>query len=140
MKYWPDINAISDFGHAGAPEPGILSNRSLLVTNGRAICRTPAAGVSGVPTRRFAVTEDLLLGRPQPVPASTSGCSHGIKEAALGAHPVRGKGRAHPPYDIFEGHEPSFSLIRADSRHILKGDSHVSQSAGGPPASTATQC
>jgi hypothetical protein len=34
---------------------------------------------------------------------------------ALGAHPVRGKGRAHPPKQT-EGYEPSFSLIRADSR------------------------
>src|SRR4051812_34963009 len=32
------------------------------------------------------------------------------------AHPVRGKGRAHlEQYN--EGYEPSFSLIRADSRH-----------------------
>ena len=32
------------------------------------------------------------------------------------AHPVRGKGRAHLKHNN-EGYEPSFSLIRADSRH-----------------------
>src|SRR5260370_35012480 len=47
------------------------------------------AGGAGLP---YGVSEDLLLGRPQPAPASTSGCSQGIKESALGAAPVREKG------------------------------------------------
>ena len=44
---------------------------------------------------------------------------------AQGAHPVRGKGSAHPLRDNGR-YGPSFSLICADSRHAMKGDSHVS--------------
>ena len=49
---------------------------------------------------------------------------HDINKEARGAHPVRGKGRAHPT-QILEGYEPSFSLTSADSRHAAKGDSYV---------------
>src|SRR5262245_27796686 len=47
-----------------------------------------------------------------------------ITKPALGAHPVRGKGGAHPP-EPSEGSEPSFSLNDADARHAVKGDSYV---------------
>ena len=40
----------------------------------------------------------------------------------LGRNQSAGKGDAHP-IKIFEGHEPSFSLICADSGLAVKGDS-----------------
>src|SRR5437660_1746188 len=55
---------------------------------------------------------------------------------ARGAHPVRGKGRAHPPKRS-EGYEPSFSLIRADSGHSMKGDSYVGRTS--PSASSQSR-
>lgn len=60
-------------------------------------------------------------GNLNPVAASPE---YGILSTARGAHPVRGKGRAHPPKTL-QGYEPSFSLIRADSRHTVRGDSYV---------------
>jgi hypothetical protein len=75
--------------------------------------------------KHLAVRGDLLLDGPS---ASTELLHPGVvcyKEQAQGAHPVRGKGRAHPPEQT-EGYEPSFSLTRADSRHAVKGDSYVS--------------
>src|SRR5882762_5197903 len=62
-----------------------------------------------------------LAERPNLVGRSEwAGLTSKVQEAksvsAQRAHPVRGKGRAHlKQYN--EGDEPSFSLIRADSRH-----------------------
>jgi hypothetical protein len=56
-----------------------------------------------------------------------------ITIAARGAHPVRGKGRAHPT-TLLEGNEPSFSLTGADSRHAVKGDSYVRRASPAAPA------
>src|SRR4051794_117301 len=67
----------------------------------------------------------------------TAKCGNGITKQARGAHPVRGKGRAHPPKKT-EGYEPSFSLIRADSRHAVKGDSYVRRTFPTAPSQPRT--
>src|SRR5579863_454951 len=59
-------------------------------------------------------------------------------QTARRALPVRGKGRAHL-LQRTKNYEASFSLTRADSRQVLKGDSSVSQPAGCPSASRETQ-
>src|SRR5260370_37716800 len=77
----------------------------------------------------FDVREDLLLGRPQPVPASTPGCSHGIKEQRLGRIPSGERGRPPHPYVTLKANELlSARIVRASST-ILKGISSVPQSA-----------
>lgn len=51
---------------------------------------------SGPVTMMSGWNVTLLFTVPSPVNAPNSGCRDGIKEQAQGAHPVRGKGSAHP--------------------------------------------
>ncbi len=116
--------AITDFGPAGGPEPGILSNRSLLVAKGRVIasyrlcvCRDgqcpSARQVWGTPFRRRGIAAARGRGAGQ---ASA-------KEGALGP-PELARQLPPPPSDhryvAIGGH---IGLI--DSKFQVKGVIHL---------------
>src|SRR2546425_11959971 len=69
--------------------------------------------------------------------SNTSECGHGIKKKREGRIQSAERARAHP-IKQFEGYEPSFSLIGADSRHAVKGDSYVRRTSLTAPSQPRT--
>src|SRR6185437_453916 len=127
-------------GSAVRAKGGSRRNQSFSSRISGGLC--PARGVGGV--LYAAISVPLLQSKLQVVSHEERCCCFRLADCdkrptAPGAHPVRGKGRAHPVVFPIEGYEPSFSLIRAPSRHAMQGDSYVSQSAICAPASAAAK-